>query len=232
VRGFGGDGARRRRKPKKEPIMSPNKLNDKQLVLLSAAAQHPQRAVEVAADLKGGAAKKVVGKLLRDGLVEEIPARGPLPAWRRDDDAGPLALRITPQGLAAIGINEDGAGHKPEPRQQDGGDSARNRPSRRSAAARRKKSEIPQRRAEPSPRHSKQGLVIGMLRRTQGATIAAIMKETGWQQHSVRGFFAGVVRRKLGLTLTSEKTGGGRIYRIIEGKASKSKAKASAPVAA
>jgi Protein of unknown function (DUF3489) len=209
--------------------MSPNKLNDKQLVLLSAAAQHPQRAVEVTADLKGGAANKIVGKLLRDGLVEEIPARGPLPAWRRDDDAGPLALRITLQGLAAIGINEDGAGHEPEPRQQDGVDSARNRPS---AAVRREKSAIPQRRAEPSPRHSKQGLVIGMLRRAQGASIAAIMKATGWQQHSVRGFFAGVVRRKLGLTLTSDKTDGGRIYRVIEGKASKSKAKASAPVAA
>jgi hypothetical protein len=48
----------------------------------------------------------VVGKLLTQGLIEEIPARGALPIWRRDEENGAVALRITRRGLAAIRIDE------------------------------------------------------------------------------------------------------------------------------
>jgi uncharacterized protein DUF3489 len=69
----------------------------------------------------------------------------------------------------------------------------------------------------PDTKHAR---IIAMLRTPAGATIAAIMTATEWQQHSVRGFLAGVVRKKLGLNLVSESTDKGRVYRIKDSKPS------------
>jgi Protein of unknown function (DUF3489) len=75
----------------------------------------------------------------------------------------------------------------------------------------------PKTSTRPDTKHAR---ILAMLRTPAGATIAAIMTATEWQQHSVRGFLAGVVRKKLGLNLVSESTDKGRVYRIKDSKAS------------
>jgi hypothetical protein len=53
-----------------------------------------------------------------------------------------------------------------------------------------------------------------MLKRPEGATLAAIMKATSWQAHSVRGFISGM-GKKMGLAVTSTKgEDGERTYSI------------------
>ena len=74
---------------------------------------------------------------------------------------------------------------------------------------------------------SKQSRVLAMLQAPTGATIAAMMQATGWQQHSVRGFLAGVVRKRLKLTLTSKKVDDSRVYQIASGESGKSTARQS-----
>ncbi len=62
---------------------------------------------------------------------------------------------------------------------------------------------------------TKQALLIDLLKRKGGATIAEAVKATGWQAHSVRGAMSGALKKKLGLTVTSATVEGrGRVYQI------------------
>jgi hypothetical protein len=63
-------------------------------------------------------------------------------------------------------------------------------------------------------RASKQSRVVAMLKSPKGATITAMTKATGWQQHSVRGFLAAVVRKRLKLRLDSKLVDGERFYHV------------------
>jgi Protein of unknown function (DUF3489) len=99
---------------------------------------------------------------------------------------------------------------------------SKSKASTRSAARTTSKSKPRSRSARSASKtpDTKNARILAMLRMPAGATIAAIMAATEWQQHSVRGFLAGVVRKKLGLNLVSEPTDKGRVYRIKDSKAS------------
>jgi len=173
------------------------KLSDTQRVILSAAAQHTDRmALPLPKSLKGGAARKVVDALIAKNLLKEVKANIRLgdPVWRENEQGRSLTLIITDTGFAAIGV-------EPAPQKTPAPPTATD--------------------AEPpvtpwkTRAGTKQALVIEMLRRPEGATIAEIVEATDWASHTTRGFFAGALKKKLGLTITSEKdTAGIRRYRL------------------
>ena len=171
------------------------KLTDTQSVILSAASQRTDRlALPLPKSLKGGAAQKVVSTLLDKGLLKEVKANRKLgdPVWRESDDGHGLTLIIADGGFAAIGIEV-------EPRKPKA-----SKPEPKPALTERKTRE-----------GTKQSLMIELLRRPGGVTLAEIVEVTGWQAHTVRGAMAGALKKKLGLTITSEKDETkGRVYRI------------------
>jgi len=171
------------------------KLTNTQRVILSAASQRTDRlALPLPKSLKGGAAHKVVNSMIEKGLLKEVKANRKLadPVWRESGEGHGLTLIITDAGFAAIGIEVE-----PE--------------------------KTTSQKAEPKPvtterkmrEGTKQALVIEMLRRPEGASIAEIVEATSWASHTTRGFLAGALKKKLGLAIDSEKDEArGRVYRL------------------
>lgn len=182
-------------------------LSDTQAIILSAAAQRPERiALPLPDSLRGGAAAKVVGTMIAKGLLQEVEVnlRRGEPVWRETGDGHGTTLVATDAGLAAIGIEPNDVETTPTsatetPSEEPTPDAA---PERASSTR--------------TPRAgTKQAALIAMLRAPDGATIEEITTATGWQAHTVRGAIAGALKKKLGLDVTSEKVEGrGRVYRI------------------
>jgi hypothetical protein len=198
-------------------------LSDIQAVILSAAcAREGGFLLPITAALKGGAVKMVLTSLIKKELAEEIPAEPGQPVWREDEDCNPLTLRATPAAYEALGMGADtGADTAPEEEpatdmadQQElpvtEADTADGEPEEAAATGTQN---------APRPRKtregSKQEALITMLKRPEGASIAEITAEFGWQPHTVRGAIAGALKKKLGLEVTSEKVEGrGRVYKL------------------
>ena len=92
------------------------------------------------------------------------------------------------------------------------------KPARRKSAKKAKgaKKSKATKRAPSPERTNKKAEVVAMMKRASGATLEAIMHETGWQKHTVRGFVS-ILGSKGGLKIDSSKNAAGdRVYRIAK----------------
>ncbi len=155
-----------------------NGLSDAQLVLLSAASQHADRLVVL--DEARPSARRGVDKLLRRGLLVEVPAQAGQRLWREDEHGHSLATRISDAGLKVLGIEDvppAEASQALEPSDSASGTIVDG---------------LPLDGGKPG---TKRALIIGMLRHSDGASLADLMAATGWLPHTTRAALSGLRRR-------------------------------------
>ena len=121
--------------------------------------------------------------------------------------------KLTPTAQTPVGPAEDATEAAPVPAPAR---SAKKAPAKKTAeaAAKRVKASKP---AGSRPRAtSKTAQLIEMLRRPRGATLEEVMARFGWQIHTTRSIMSagGSLTKKHGITVTSERVGDARTYRI------------------
>ncbi|ARK50048.1 DUF3489 domain-containing protein [Burkholderia pseudomallei] len=168
--------------------MSTIELTPAQHAILAYAIDHTSGKIDWFPDnIKGGARKKVIDGLSKRALITT--------------DGTDWFVAV--EGYDALGV--------PRPTAPTAADSA---DTEMEAAVETAETSLGIKAPRRTRENSKQSLVIAMLHRPEGATIAQICEATGWQAHTVRGSLAGALKKKLGLNITSEKQDGERIYRI------------------
>ena len=194
------------------------KLTDTQLVILSSATQRDDFAVQPlpkSLKLQGGAVTSTLKSLLKKGFLAEQAAKRDAALWRETQGGERLMLVITDAGRQAVGVDSDLQPERPPA-------PAKPPRSTRLTCAKKKAShsKVSHKALAPTARsETKAALLIGLLSRRHGATLAEAVKATGWQTHSVRGAISGSLKNKLGLNIASEKVEHrGRVYRIIAGR--------------
>jgi hypothetical protein len=186
-------------------------INDTTAVILANAAQRSDLKVlplPKGLRLNGAAATKVLDRLVRTGLLASVAAGPDDVAWAAAEEGGRKTLVATDEGLRAIGIEGEVPSTtkrglpkaKPAKKAATG---ARKRPT----AAKSGKGGVKAARtpAAAPTGLTKQDIVVGMLRRATGASIAELADATDWQPHSVRGVLTATIKGRLGLPLISEK---------------------------
>lgn len=165
------------------------KLDDIHLILLSHASQKDEGSLLPAPKtLKVDKPKleSALRHLLEQGLAEEVSGVKVAEGWRQDE-SGRFGLKLTAAGLALLdkgGADDDGA-----------------------------EDEAPT--GEKAPRSgSKRELVLGLLRRPDGATLDELVDATGWLPHTTRAALTGL--RKRGHAITNQRRDGISRYSLAE----------------
>lgn len=175
------------------------KLTDTQSILLSAAAAREDGSLlplPASITAPAGGTAKSLASLVAKGCIEERPVTDPALVHRSDDD-GRYGLFITAAGLTAIGVEpEDGGAADPDSKGTAQPDQS-----------------VPTRPDAPAPeRQTKAALVLALLRRPEGATLAELVAATGWLPHTTRAALTGL--RKKGHTVEKSKRDGVTCYRV------------------
>ena len=166
------------------------KLTDTQTTILKAAAARPDGNIEpLPPNVRGGARAKVIEGLLTRCLIIDADGRH----------------LLTDAGYAAVGKQ------RPVPKGVQKMDAP-------DALTKRDPIDVIQKLESMPPTirsGTKLAAIIDAMRNPDGATIAQMMADTGWQAHSVRGAISGMVRKRLGYEVITEKGADGqRAYRI------------------
>ena len=185
-------------------------LTERQLELLTKAAQESDGCIEPHLHLKGGVKVRMIDFFAARGLIAQVGG-----LWRLT----PTAYSVV-QGQANL-ASITAAIPSPDNLDQELEAVVSAAEASWQAVQTKTTDRLAKLEASQTRAGSKQALVIEMLKRPEGATIAQICEVTGWQKHTIRGTFSGALKKKLGLTIVSEKiagpTGAGqRLYRITD----------------
>jgi hypothetical protein len=136
--------------------------------------------------------------------VREVRVKQDQPHWTTNDTGQPVGLKITKTGLTAIAVGPDATDAEPaQDARAASTESAKGKPDTEGGVTR------------PG---TKQALVVSLLKREQGATLADLVEATSWLPHTTRaaltglrkkGFAVGKIRAEDGTTiyrLSSEKS--------------------------
>jgi hypothetical protein len=184
--------------PKPKP-----KLNDLQLILLATAIQRDDGSIFPAPDSiadQSQRIRKAIPALLRRQLIVEVPVSDRSKTWREHGEQ-PIGLVISEDGrtIVAAGALEEQAPSAP--------------PAAAASSAEGASTQAP---ASPQA-GSKIETVIGLLRRDNGATLAAMVEATGWLPHTTRAALTGL--RKKGHAVTKAKRDDVTVYHIAQSRA-------------